>query len=179
MNKIIYTVVGILVLVGVFFLGKSLGTVNLTAGASATGSTFSTAKEAAITWTLSNSATTTSILNTDANDRYIKTAQAMCTGVGTSFTAFTGAALSALTITAATTSTAAPATITNVNTFLTNQTLATTSPNSYFSTSTPELGGGSPFADYARIWAAGSYITFASNATNTATCTIGVTYLGS
>ena len=153
--------------------------VELTAGASAVGATFTTAKEAAITWTLSNGATTTSILNTDASDRYIKAAQAMCTGVGTSYTAVTGAGLASLTITAATTSAAAPASITNVNTFLTSQTLATSSASSYFSTSTPQLGGGSPFTDYTRIWASGSYITFASNATSTATCTIGVTYLGS
>lgn len=149
---------------------------------SAVGSTFSTAKESAITWQPGNGATTTSLLNDSGYDRYIKSVQVMCTGVGTSLTAVTGAGLTSngLTMSAATTSTSAPAVFSTSNGFLQSQVIATTSPNGvFFATSTPQLGGGSPFTDYTRIWNSGSYLTFQTNATNTMTCTAGASYLGS
>lgn len=138
----------------------------------AVGATFNTAKIAAINWTLSDSATSTSILNGDANDRIVEGAQYWCSGVGTSKTAFTGAGLDALSFSAATTSASAPAIITNTN-FVLNTTVATSTATLFVASTSPGLTATAA----QRIWASGSYLTFWSNATNTAACNIGVQYL--
>lgn len=142
------------------------------------GTTFNTAKIAAINWTLGTGATTTSILNTDASDRYILSLEMGCQSVGTSQTPLTGAGLLALTVKAATTSTAAPAVISNTN-IVGNSgfTLGTSSAQFVISSSTAAGPGG--FSGVANVWLAGSYMTFWSNATNTAACVTGVRYLAS
>ncbi len=147
--------------------------INGLAGSSATGSTFNTAKVAAITFApAAAGATTTGILNTDANDRIVQDSFATCNTLGTSFTAYTGAALANLIFTAATGTTQAPNANTNTNLAL-NVTIATTTANVQYTASTT-------FTNIqARVWAAGTYMNFASNATNTAVCNVGVHYLAS
>jgi len=146
---------------------------------SPTGSTFNTAKIAMINWTIAavsgsnGSATTTSLYNGDSSDRIIQSVQFDCASVGTSKTAYTGAGLANLIFTAATTSSSAPAAITNANVVLSTS-VSTSSTELYVSTTTPGLTGSA----FVRRWASGSYLTFASNATNTAACTIGVSYFG-
>lgn len=141
---------------------------------SSAGTSFNTAKFAGVVFGLSSSsATTTSIYNTDSFDRKIQSFVADCSGVGTSLTAYTGAGLSQLVFTAATTSTAAPNTITNTNTMALP--IATSTVDSYNSvgsaTTTPTA--------LSRVWKTGTYWTISSNATNTAACTVGVNYIGS
>lgn len=136
----------------------------------------STAKWYSIAWTPSlvgsqsnGAATTTSLYNGDSVDRIIQDVTYSCSGIGTSRTAYTGAALAALVFTAATTSTANPASIVTTNAVL-NTTVATSSAELYIASTTPGL----TTSAFVRRWAAGSYLTFAANATNTAACTIGV-----
>lgn len=139
------------------------------------GTTFGTAKVAQINWTLSTSATSTAILNTDAFDRIVDQTFYSCTGVGTSRVAFSGAgtlATNGLVITAATSSAALIVPTTNVNLVMANILATTTAPVSYMA-STTVVGVPS------RIWASGSYMNFEANATNTAACTVGVYYHGS
>lgn len=147
--------------------------VNTALGNSSAGTTFNTQKIANIVWALSSSATTTSIVNSDASDRVIEQVQYYCSGIGTSKTAFTGTGLAALIFTAATTSASAPASISTTNAFL-NTTIATSSTELFVASTTPGLTS----TAINRVWASGSYITFSTNATNTASCTIGVTYMG-
>lgn len=159
--------VAVIAIVGAYFFP----TLQAGLGASDTGSTFSTQKTAAIVWTPSTGATTTSIQNTDANDRYVTSSHIYCGTVGTSLTPLTGTGLAAVLIKAATTSTAAPAIVTNANLTM-SVTLATSSVDSIVSTSTFGTA-------YWQRWAAGSYMSFYSNATNTAVCTVGVNYVPS
>lgn len=177
-----YGIAGIVVLVIVFLFGKSFsGTtmVSQYAGSSAVGTTNSTARIATIVMSpTAPGATTTSILNGDANDRVIQAATYACTGVGNVLTAYTGAGLTSLgwVITAATTSTAAPASLGNTNyVFDTTNGIPTTTPAlSYLASTTPGLTAANTGN---RVWPAGSYLTFSSNATTTAICTVGVPYL--
>lgn len=137
------------------------------------GATFNNAKFAGIVFApATGSATTTSILNTDGSDRKIEDFTVDCSGVGTSLTAYTGTGLSGLSFTAATTSTASPVTVSNTNSLVMPVATATVDVfnQTGTATSTPALS---------RVWASGSYMTFVSNATNTAVCTVGVDYLGS
>ncbi len=173
-NLVLVAIVALLgvSIAGAYFFPLSSG---FTAGTSPTGSTFSTAKVAEIVWgsILSGSATSTSILNTDANDRIITDSFAFCSGTGTSQTAYTGTGLAALLFRAATTSTSAPAIVSNTN-YAANMTIGTSTPNSYNATSTEGVLAGT-----SRVWPAGSYLTFFSNATNTAACIVGSHYLAS
>jgi hypothetical protein len=97
----------------------------------------------------------------------------MCTGLGTSQTAYTGAGLANLSFTAGTTTTSAPAALSNSN-YSFNSNISTTSSVTYVASSTEGVISG-----YSRIWPTGTYWTVSSNATNTATCTIGVSVLSS
>ena len=161
-------------IVGGYYFPKN----NPVFGSSPAGSTFSTQKVAQVAVNLASpgsNGTSTSILNTDANDRFITGEEVGCETVGTSKTAYTGTGLASLTLTIATTSTAAPATISNTNT-LPVVTIATATPNFVISSSTAGTPGTSIVSN---IWASGSYLSFATNATNTALCTIGVRYTAS
>jgi len=167
--KILIGIVVLAIVVGIYYTRDVIG------GTSSVGTTQSTQKEALITWTLSTGATTTSLYNGDANDRVIETAKYACTGIGTSYTQLTGAGLATLYVTAATTSTSIPATLgTNTNyVFTSANTFATSTGFAYLASTTP----GELLTNTSnRLWLAGSYLTFASNATNTATCVIGVEY---
>ncbi len=141
---------------------------------SAVGTTFNTAKVAAVNMSLATAAaTTSSVYNGDSSDRIILDLFASCSGVGASKTAYTGAGLLALTISAATTSTSAPANVTNSNLVFgaSGTTIATSTPDAYSANTTFTAGA------FLRRWASGSYLSFFSNATNTAACTVGAHYL--
>lgn len=158
------------------------------------GTTFVTAKVAQINLSPTNGATSTSILNSDVSDRYITDNFIGCTGATTTFTAVTGAGLSTFgwVIKAATTSTAAPAVIANTNLVM-NDSIATGTvaagvasdyggivlvASSSIATSSPFVSNAGASSQIFR-WAANSYLTFWSNATNTAACTVGVHYVAS
>lgn len=145
---------------------------------SPSGTTFQTAKTALVAINLASpgsGGTSTSMLNTDSNDRFIYSTDVGCEGVGTSKTAYTGTGLSSLTLTMATSSTAAPATNGNTNT-LPVVTIGTSTPNFVIASSS----AGTPGINLvSNIWATGSYLTITANATNTALCTAGVKYFGS
>jgi hypothetical protein len=168
MNKnILYGVVGLVVLGVIFFIGKSLsGTSNLVG--SAVGTTFSTGKIAAANLSLAvTGATSTSILNTDGSDRWVSGAFTYCTGASAS----SNLIIANLLIQAATTSAATPTLVTNTN-LAANLSVSTTT--TFSSQSSTTIGAG-----VLSNWAAGSYMTFFSNATNTAACTVGVSYIPS
>jgi len=119
-------------------------------------------------------ATSTSVLNSDAQDRVVRGVDVACSGVGTSKTAYTGAGLAALTFTAATTSTSAPAALGNTN-YTFNATVGTSTTDVYVATTTSN-GVNSATGNSMR-WQTGTYMTVASNATNTAACVVSVSYL--
>ncbi len=133
---------------------------------SAGGSTFNTAKTAAIVFApVSNSASSTSVYNGDSSDRIIKDAHITCTGAN--FTA--GQALSSVIFSAATTSATSNGLKSNPNLAL----------YVAVSSSTPELYvASSSQGTIARRWNAGSYLTFLTNATSTGeSCVVGVDYI--
>lgn len=153
------------------------------AGSSPSGSTFNTAKFAGIVMNLATpgtNGTTSSILNTDANDRYLTSITEDCEGVGTSKEAYDGAGLPALKLTVSTTTTAVPLQPASIFAApVLNGAVATTSNWLVNSTSTNPSGyatGSTASTSIADVWLAGSYLTFWWNATNTAVCTVGAHY---
>lgn len=177
MNKNISLVlIGLALVVGLVaghsFWGKVAAPV--AGGPSPVGTLRSNAKDYTVTFIpATGTATTTSILNSDSTDRYVTNDYIFCTGVGTSKTAYTGTGLASLTFTAATTSTANPTSLTNTN-YILNSSVATSSTVTFVATSTEGV-----IAGWSRIWPTGTYLTFSSNATNTAICTVGVHTIGS
>lgn len=170
MNKkiaLISLLVTIVIIGGYFFprIGKFGATNN------AVGTVYNTAKIAQINWSLTAGATSTSVLNSDSYDRIVTSFVADCNTTGTSKIPLTGTGLASLFIQAATTSASAPAVITNTN-LLAYSTVSTSTPDFYIASSTIGV------ADFGRVWLSGSYLTFWSNATNTAVCTVGVNYIG-
>lgn len=141
--------------------------------ASPTGSTFNTAKVAAVVMTpSSNTATSSSILNSDVGDRIVLDGFVSCPVVGSPLL-YDGTGPATWVWTAATTSTAAPALFTS--TVLAAMKLAVTT-----STSADSYGATTTYTNTnARRWNAGSYMTFQPLGTTTATCVVGVHYIGS
>ena len=178
-NSIVGGLIGVLAL-GVGFFGGYLmfagePEVNGT-GASPTGATFSTQRIAEIVMApTSVSATSTSIQNTDSNDRIITDAGVSCSGLTTMF-GLTSAGLVSYQWVAATSSTAAPtvSVMGSANALaLMNVTVATSAASGFTATSTYT----SPFA---RIWNAGSYLVFQTNGTSSAaSCLPFVRYIAS
>lgn len=182
----------VLSLFGVFAILGALAFFNITpfrdevmqlAGASPIGTTFNTAKIAQVSVAPAapgTNATSTSILNTDVNDRYITSEEGGCENLGTSKTAYTGTGLAALTVSMATSSTAAPASNANPNVVGSiAMTIGTSTVNFVIASSTASNGTTPGSALVSNIWTAGSYLTLTFNATNTAACVIGVRYLAS
>lgn len=157
---------------------------NVIAG-SAAGNTFNDSKNALVIVNLANpgtNGTSTSILNGDSFDRYVTDVKIGCESLGTSQTAYTGAGLASLQFKLATSSTANPVALTNTNLIGGGAfTIGTSSVQFVESSSTaaglPSGAGGSN--SMLVIWPSGTYLAFSSNATNTAACTIGVSYFGS
>lgn len=172
-NMNLYKFIGaILVLGAITYVGVTFPQTSVFVG-SPVGTTFNTAKIAAINMTISTaSATSSSILNSDASARYITDGFVACTGIGTSLTAVTGAGLATLQFQMATTSTSAPA---NLGTNYSERVTLATSSATFYVASTTE----GAIAGFSRYWDAGTYLTIQPNATNTAACTVGVHYLAS
>lgn len=171
-------IIAAVVVVGAYFYPTSQ-TVIQSFGSSTVGTTFNTAKFAGVVMTPTapgTNATTSSILNSDSFDRYVTRVEVGCQSLGTSRTAYTGTALAALTLTIATTSTSAPGVLGNTNFVATPTTVATSTGTFVVSSSTTPVAG---LVVPNEVWASGSYMTFAFNATNTGTCTAGVAYIGS
>jgi hypothetical protein len=173
MNKITITLVLVVLAAaiagGYFYPKLGLGT------SSVAGSSFSTPKFYGVAVNLANpgaNGTSTSLTNTDGNDRYVTGYRIACQGVGTSKTAYTGAGLAALTAKIGTTTTSAPATFaTDVGVNPGGWTVSTSTVNSGVASSTSQVGNGA-------LWRTGEIMTFAFNATNTAVCTVGVDAVG-
>lgn len=176
-KKIIYVVgivIGVVALIGSYYYPKVLNNV----GASPSGSTFGDAKTASVVISLASpgaNGTSTSILNTDTNDRYVTSWHTACENMGTSKTAYTGAGLANLQESVGTTTTAAPATFISFSAIASGFNLATGTTNMLVSSSTLATATSS----LAIVWPANTYMTFSFNATNTAVCTTGVNYIGS
>lgn len=178
-GKGIAVIVAVIVIVGAYYFPKYKQSAPLqVAGTSPSGSTFLNAKFAGIAMNLASpgtNGTSSSILNTDANDRYVHDFKVGCEGVGTSKTAYTGTGLANLQIAIGTTTTAAPATFLSFAAITTGANISTSTVNFEVASSTTLVATSS----LAAIWPANTYMTFFWNATNTAACTVGVGYFGS
>lgn len=119
----------------------------------------------------SNTASTTSILNTSSNDYYIEDGFVMCDNFGTSPNT---AAASAVNVKAATTTVSDLGLQGNAN-FALNFNFSTSTLYSYSATSTEGVITGS-----SRVWPSGTYLSFLINATSTTgVCTVGVNVFSS
>lgn len=142
---------------------------------SSAGTTFNSAKIAAVNITPSTSSATSSgaLYNSDSSARWIRGGFASCTGAGTSYvwpnTNATG--LASLAFNAATSSSASNLGMPPQNLAMSIN-VATTSLFSNNSTST--ING-----NVQGYWPAGTYLVITANATNTAACTVGVYYFAS
>lgn len=176
------------IVIGLAFIGAILGSlaffgfspfgrqvVNEVFG-SPSGTTSTSVDGATVVVSMTN-ATSSSILNPTGQLAYVYLGLVNCTGVGTSQSLVTGGGLAALTLTAGTTSTAtAPAGGFEFTTeILQGVTIGTSSPVFALASSTMQTATTS----FATLWPAGTYMTFVSNATNTAVCTFGVGTFGS
>ena len=165
--------------IGGYFFPKS--SIVEIAGSSPQGSTFSSAKFAGVAVNLAApgaNATSSSVLNTSGQDVYITDLKIGCEGVGTSKTAYTGAGLASLTVKVSTSSTAAPAAVSSTLINGATFTLSTSTP--FFTLASSTVGTvGTGSSNWQLIWSAGSYLTFQTNATNTAQCTFGANYISS
>lgn len=142
-------------------------------GTSPVGTTSQTAKFYSTVFSLAGTASSTSILNQSANDYYVTSIKIGCESIGTSQTYLTGAGLSKLTLTVATSSTGSPiSNNANANTVGAGSTTISTSTPNFTIASSTTVNSQSSLVN--NIWTAGSYMTFYLNATNTATCTLGV-----
>lgn len=149
---------------------------------SAVGSTFNTAKIAAVDMSpATNAATSTSILNTDASARWVEGAIVACTGIQNAFTNTTGTGLASYLLQAATTSVANLGSQGNTN-LAVNLTVATGTTGaavfSYSATSTASAGTSAP-NPVAFYWAPSTYLTFTFNATSTGACIVKTSYIPS
>lgn len=173
-----------LVLVG-FAIGYAVfhrSNQNLAGAVSTPGTTNASSRIASIIFSPTTS-TSTWILNSDSNDRVMKAFEAVCTGIGTSQLAYTGAGLSStgLNIEVSTSSTNT-ASSTNTNYFVDqNMSITTTTPAiAYVASSSPGNTGTTSAATLLpalnRIWLAGSYAQIWTNATNTMSCNITIPY---
>lgn len=182
MKKSTIIILGLICILVGGFIGYGLhgSKVTLTAGnvTSPAGSTFGTAKFYGVAVNLANpgaNGTSTTLVNTDATDRFITSTKVGCEGIGTSLTAYAGAGLSSLQLSIGTTTSASPITFNTFAAVALNLNLATTTTNLLFSSTTIATATSSNAA----VWHSGENLTFYFNATNTAACTVGVDVLGS
>ena len=178
MTKYIVSVVIALIVAGGVYGGyKYLVTPSVQpAGSVTNGSPIANTSKVAETTFNMLTGTSTSIQNTDAQDRIIISNEYFCSTIGTSQTAYTGAGLSALTLQAATTSSSyltTPNQVVGNTNYTVNVTIGTSTTEGYIASSTSPAGNG---AD-GRRWAAGTWMTWFTNATNTAQCIVDVKYL--
>lgn len=175
-KDILFVVIGICIGAIIGYAVHGTPKVQFAGTNNAVGTVFNTAKVAQVNITPSSgSATSSSLLNTDATDRYITSSFVMCNTVGTSKTAYTGTGLANLLWRMATTSTAITGALADSNTnYAANDTLATTTVDSFIASTTEGVTAGT-----SRVWPTGTYLTIQPNATNTGVCTAGVHYIGS
>lgn len=167
-TNILLAVLVVLAIYALFFASHAFG------AASPAGSTNNDAKVASVAMApTSRTATSTSILNSDASDRIVTDAFVSCTGL-TSMNGADTAGLATFKWTAATSSTAAPApSVIDASLAAMNVTIATTTSDGFTATSTYTNV-------YARRWNAGTYMVFQTNGTSSAvSCTPGVRYIAS
>lgn len=146
-----------------------------TASISPAGTTGTTGKYYSQTLSLTSaSATTTSLYNGSGFDFAIRSVDVTCQLVGTSKTAYTGTGLAALTFKMATSSTnTVTGQVTDINSnFAANITIGTSTVDSYNATSTEGVIAGT-----SKIWPNGTYLLGSANATNTASCAVGVSVM--
>lgn len=160
---VVAAVLGALAFFGLTPFGKEAVT---EISGSPAGSTFNTAKVAAINFTPATpAASSTSLLNTDSSARYIQSGFASCSGVTGQGGTFT----------------AATTTIPNLgvqgNTNSAETIIATTTAGAQFMYSASSTEG--VISQTSRVWPSGTYLTFVDSNTNTGICTVGVDYLGS
>lgn len=174
MNKLIIglgLVVAIAIGVGGYFfphVPKTLGV------ASPVNTSFTDNKRAAIAWTPStNAATTSSLLNTDGADRIVSSIDYTCSGLTSTNTKLTSTGWN---FSAATTSISGQGLQGNVN-YTLNTSIATTTTELFISSTTPGITTSSGASDWVRRWANGTYMTFTANASSTATCVVSVVYI--
>ena len=166
--KKIYIAIAIVFVVAVFglFYPKVKGSFG---AVSSSGAYNSMTSWSSITLTpSSNAATTTSILNSGASDRAILGSYTMCTSevaVGLPLTS------GAWAMTAATTSTSSLGLQGNTN-YIANITIATTTGTTFVASTTEGV-----IANWSRIWPVNTYLTFALNASSTASCSFGVEWM--
>lgn len=171
MNKLTIAafVVVLAVAGGAYFYPKFQASVGTTAAPA--GSTFSNAKSYAIAMApLTDAATSTTIYNSDATDRFVTGGYAVCGGLDRSGGPL-GAGYANFGFKAATSSTDVGGTRKTANTQLALNVLVSTSTVDGITATTSPTGTTPAF--WFR-WAAGSYMNFYTNATNTAACTVGV-----
>ncbi len=178
-KNIIYILGGIVVagaILGAYMYPVAITPVSI--GTSPINSTFSSAKFAGIVmFPTTVASATSSVTNSDANDRYIKSIDVGCETIGNSKTLLTGTGLASLTLTVATTSTGGSI-FTNSNLVGQSTVTVPTSTAQFVIASSTAAGPGGNSA-LNNIWPAGSNLSFSFNATNTAACTVGVTYIPS
>jgi hypothetical protein len=172
-NIIIGFVVVAVIAIGGYFFPRNK--VSQSFGASPTGATFGDAKRAAVVinpLVTGQNGTSTTLVNTDSNNRIVTDSFVDCNGVGNPLTAGNGTGLATWTLQIATTSTASPASV--GSNLVANITISTSTSDTFNATSTNP--GPNPVG---RIWPAGGNLTFFLNATTTGACTAGVNYIGS
>ena len=118
--------------------------------------------------------TTTSMFNNSGVDFAARAVDVMCQTVGTSKTAYSGAGLAAVVFKMATSSTnTVTGNVPDINTnYLANITIGTSTVDSYNATSTEGVIAGT-----SKIWPNQTYLIISSNATNTASCAVGVSVM--
>lgn len=168
-SLIVSVIVVFLIAIGAYFFPK----MNSFVGAvSPSGSYFNDQNASSIVFS-PLTGTSTSILNNGGSDRAITAIRIYCSSIGTSHTFLTGntgtgADLASWQLSAATTSIANLGLQGNANYILASGTVISTSTGNglFYIASTTE----GVLAYASRIWPVNSYLTFNTNATNTATC---------
>lgn len=176
---LLYVLLAVMAVVGWFLPRMQFAT-----SASPSGATTSSQRGLGVAgWTPSNSATTTSVQNLTGQDVIVTNCYAQTENATTSYTAVTNTGLASFNIKAATTSTNAPAVVSNTN-FVLNMNIATGT----------SAAGGTPFAQVLQSTstavsaAAGvesfmykvpnnAYLTFIANATTSSTYSVFCPYI--
>lgn len=121
------------------------------------------------------SGTTTSLYNNSGYDFAIRATDVMCQGLGTSLPGYAGqSAIASLNFKFATSSTnTVTKNVSDINSnYSANINVSTTTPDSYTATSTEGI-----LPSTTRIWPSGTYMIASANATNTASCAIGISVM--
>lgn len=165
MSKITISIVALLVaaaIVGAYFYPGS--TVVQLAGSPA-GTTFNTAKVAAINYSPATAAaSSTSILNTDTSTRILTDEFVSCTGANGQGATFTMATTTLANLGSQGNNNSAATVI---------ATTTTTSQNMYSASSTEGA-----ITYVSRLWPSGTYLTITASAVNSGSCNVGAHYLG-